>query len=210
MRKVYLLFFLFMSGLLLGVQGESNAGKTLFGSMMYAEKETYIRWTVITLLLIILLVMTFYYLWKRRLSNQLQRLTNTIVNKQKEINRLRSSSENNTQQLTKLKKELENIEKRHTRLLQKGLTLYEELIQGGNTLRWSKDDYIHFVQYYQLRNPEFVHHINNDYEDLSPRYKTFAILYDMGMNDEEVMRALVISESTVRSCKSRIKMKQNC
>ena len=104
MRKVYLLFFLFMSGLLLGVQGESSAGKTLFGSMMYAEKETYIRWTVITLLLIIMLVMTFYYLWKRRLSNQLQRLTNTIVNKQKEINSLRSSSENNTQQLTKLKK----------------------------------------------------------------------------------------------------------
>ena len=48
----------------------------------------------------------------------------------------------------------------------------------------------------------------SDYDELTPRQKTFLILYDMGMTDEDVMRTLVLSETSIRANKTRIKGKK--
>ena len=64
------------------------------------------------------------------------------------------------------------------------------------------------MRYYKLKHADFVRHLENDYDELTARQKVFMILYDMGMTDEDVMRTLVLSETSIRVNKTRIKGKK--
>lgn len=171
------------------------------------EKETYGKLLVIMLTFITTIIIYLHYEWKKRLYKRVSDLTDTILHKQHEIKKLKESSDSNDKALRKLKKELQSFEKQNYAILKKGQELYEEIIHGGNTVTWNKDDYIHFIHFYKLKNPNLILHLEQDYDHLSPRYMTFAILYDMKMSDKEVMETLAISEVTIRSCKARIKSK---
>ena len=85
--------------------------------------------------------------------------------------------------------------------------LFEQIESGETVIRWNKSDFIHFIEYYKVKDLPFVNHLENDYDDLSPRYKFFEILYHMGKDDQDVERILAISKSTIKSNRTRIKAK---
>ena len=125
------------------------------------------------------------------------------------MEQLQQENESNKKQLDRLSRDMTGFEQKHEKLLAEGQRLYESItVNGGNTVKWTKDDFAHFVLYYKLGHPEFVRHVESDYDELTPRQKTFLILYDMGMTDEDVMRTLVLTESSVRANKTRIKGKE--
>lgn len=121
------------------------------------------------------------------------------------MEQLKKENESNKRQLNRLNLDMEDFEQKHEKQLAEGQRLYESItVNGGNTVKWTKDDFAHFVLYYKLGHPDFVQHVENDYDELTPRQKTFLILYDMGMTDKDVMRTLVLSETSIRVNKKRI------
>ena len=167
-------------------------------------------WIVVAgLLMVLLIAFSFYYSKRKRRAKQLQQqLLEEIEQKRMELENVRISEENASDQVGKLTRELKTLEKRYTERIQTGEQLYDELLAGGNTVQWSKHDYDVFIQYSKLKNTKLVKQIETDYAPLSPRYMTCAILHHMGKSDEEIKQALAVSDSSLRSIKTRIKAKK--
>jgi pentatricopeptide repeat protein len=167
-------------------------------------------WIVVAgLLMVLLIAFSFYYSKRKRRAKQLQlQLLEEIEQKRMELENVRISKENASDQVDKLTRELKTLEKRYTERIQTGEQLYDELLAGGNTVQWSKHDYDVFIQYSKLKNTKLVKQIEADYAPLSPRYMTCAILHHMGKSDEEIKQALAVSDSSLRSIKTRIKAKK--
>ena len=173
------------------------------------EERGHAIWMVAILALLIAALAAWTIYKKRKNSRRMNALNEELEQKAKTMEQLQQENESNKKQLDRLSRDMTGFEQKHEKLLAEGQRLYESIaVDGGNTLTWTKDDFVHFVLYYKLRHPEFVRHIENDYDELTPRQKTFLILYDMGMTDEDVMRTLVLTESSVRANKTRIKGKK--
>lgn len=104
-----------------------------------------------------------------------------------------------------LRKKIANLEEHNASLLARGKTLYEQLQQGDTMAKWGKAEFESFVAYYGLTDYSFVQHLELDYDGLSPKYTSFAILQHLGYDDAEIGRIMGISPNTVRSIRSRIK-----
>ena len=97
---------------------------------------------------------------------------------------------------------------RHSGILAKGKELYDAIETGETTVHWSKDDFINYLEYYKMKDLPFVNEMETDYNHLSPKYIFFAILEHEGKSDEDILRIMGISESTLRSTRSRINSKK--
>ena len=65
-----------------------------------------------------------------------------------------------------------------------------------------------FREYYKLKDLPFVNEMETEYNRLSPKYIFFAVLEHEGKSDEDILRIMGISESTLRSTRSRINSKR--
>ena len=173
------------------------------------KEEGRAAWVIAALLLSVAILAVWTVRKKRKNRRRIAAMSEELEQKARAMEQLQQENESNKKQLDRLSRDMTGFEQKHEKLLAEGQRLYESInVDGGNTLTWTKDDFVHFVLYYKLRHPEFVRHIENDYDELTPRQKTFLILYDMGMTDEDVMRTLVLTESSVRANKTRIKGKE--
>ena len=173
------------------------------------EKQGRAAWAVAALLLTVAFL-AVWTVWKKRNNRRrMAAMSEELEQKAMAMEQLKKENESNKRQLNRLNLDMEDFEQKHEKQLAEGQRLYESItVNGGNTVKWTKDDFAHFVLYYKLGHPEFVRHVESDYDELTPRQKTFLILYDMGMTDEDVMRTLVLTESSVRANKTRIKGKE--
>ena len=88
---------------------------------------------------------------------------------------------------------------RQAEAIAEGRRLYEELTAGGNTGRWTKDDYLNVIEYLRTVDGKTITHLENDY--------VFAALSSAGTSDEDMMRMMCVAASTLRTMKTRIKQK---
>ena len=123
------------------------------------------------------------------------------------INALKGSKDKSDHEIKELKNKISELQEKQSRILYEGQKLFEQIESGETVIRWNKSDFIHFIEYYKVKDLPFVNHLENDYDDLSPRYKFFEILYHMGKDDQDVERILAISKSTIKSNRTRIKAK---
>lgn len=121
---------------------------------------------------------------------------------------LEASGEQNTKELVRLNRKISELQQRQAGILANGKRLYDALQSGATTVRWGKADFTDFIEYYKLKDLSFVNDLQTDYDRLSPKYMFFAILEHEGRTDEEIMRVMGISESTMRSTRSRINSKR--
>ncbi len=121
---------------------------------------------------------------------------------------LEASGEQNTKELVRLNRKISELQQRQAGILANGKRLYDALQSGATTVRWGKADFTDFIEYYKLKDLAFVNDLETDYDRLSPKYMFFAILEHEGRTDEEIMRVMGISESTMRSTRSRINSKR--
>lgn len=121
---------------------------------------------------------------------------------------LESSGKANAQEISKLHGKISDLTRRHSGILAKGRELSEAIEAGGTTVRWNKDDFINFLEYYKMKDLPFVNEMETDYSRLSPKYIFFAVLEHEGKSDEDIQHIMGISESTLRSTRSRINGKR--
>ena len=177
------------------------------------EKHNRAAWAVAALLLTVAFLAVWTVKKKRKNRQLVEALDEELTEREKamkqqaaKIEQLQQENEKKIQQLNRLSRDMKDFEQKHEKQLAEGQQLYESItVNRGNTLKWGKKDFANFVLYYKLKHPEFVNHLENERSELTPRQKTFFILYDMGMTDEDVMRTLVLTGSSVRSNKSRLK-----
>ena len=117
---------------------------------------------------------------------------------------LEASGEENTKEVVRLNRKISELQQRQAGILTNGKQLYESLQEGATTVRWGKADFTDFIEYYKLKDLAYVNDLQTDYDRLSPKYMFFSILQHEGHSDEEIMRIMGISESTMRSTRSRI------
>ena len=96
---------------------------------------------------------------------------------------------------------------RQAEAIAEGRRLYEELTAGGNTAKWTKDDYLNVIEYLRTVDGKTITHLENDYDRLSPRSIVFAALSSAGTSDEDMMRMMCVAASTLRTMKTRIRQK---
>lgn len=121
---------------------------------------------------------------------------------------LESSGKASASEIKKLHDKINDLTHRHSGILAKGKELYEAIEAGSTTIRWSKEDFINYLEYYKLHDLPFVNEMETSYKRLSPKYIFFAVLEHDGKTDEDIQHIMGISESTLRSTRSRINSKR--
>ena len=126
----------------------------------------------------------------------------------KKASELESSGKASATEINKLHEKINELTHRHSGILAKGKNLYDAIEAGATTVRWTKDDFINYLEYYKMKDLPFVNEMETEYNRLSPKYIFFAVLEHESKSDEEILRIMGISESTLRSTRSRINSKK--
>jgi len=162
----------------------------------------------IVIIVILLVIAIYIYLhfknehWKKKFLENLILLN---VYKDKLNNLKKDNSSENPALEEKIQEKIDIIQKRQSKIVHNGQILYQNILDGKNTLTWSKRDYENFLEYYKVVDLPFVTQLQAEYDHLSPRYQLFLVLKNMGKTEEEIQDIMVISSGTIRTIKSRIK-----
>ena len=157
---------------------------------------------------VLLIIGLGYYSYRgMKTAKQLAETKVQLADYTRKAEQLETSGEQNTKELVRLNRKISELQQRQAGILANGKRLYEELQSGTTTVRWGKADFTDFIEYYKLKDLAFVNDLETDYDRLSPKYMFFAIMEHEGRTDEEIMRIMGISESTMRSTRSRINSK---
>ena len=125
-----------------------------------------------------------------------------------QVDQLKSSNQDMESTVNTLTEKITSLRERQSKILYEGRQLYDHILQGGTTSLWGKTDFAHFIEFYKLIDLPFVTHLENDYDNLSPRNMFFEVLYHMGKDDHEVAYVLGIAEDSIRMTKTRLRRKK--
>ena len=89
-----------------------------------------------------------------------------------------------------------------------GKQCYGQIVNGGTTTKWNKDDFEAVVEYYSSKYPEKVENIASAYSNLTS-YNLFVLLLpEMGIAQDDIPRVLNNTMGAVRTMRSRISRKK--
>lgn len=162
------------------------------------------------LLLLALIALLCYRYWRSLVnSRQRERQTAVLISQyEKQIEDLKKRSTNKQRKVKALEKKVTDLRERHESMLAKGKAHYDALCNGGNTIAWHKEDFLCFLEYYSTLRPDFIQHLDEDYDSLSPTPKVFLCLLDMGKTEEQVQCALCLTDGALRTLRYRINGKR--
>ena len=115
----------------------------------------------------------------------------------KKASELESSGKASATEINKLHEKINELTHRHSGILAKGKELYDAIETGETTVRWSKDDFINYLEYYKMKDLPFVNEMGTDYNHLSPKYIFFAILEHEGKSDEEQQETVIVGSMSI-------------
>ena len=176
-------------------------------SIQYKE-HIKLYWTIFILAVILslLIIVSIYYKYNKVKLKNIE--SNLLINiSKRQIEKLQESDASNLKEVTMLKEEVSQMNSKRQESLYHGHMLFEEIQDGGNIAKWTKRDFIHFIEYYKLHDLPFINHLTKDYEDLSPRYMFYSILEHMNKSEEEIENIMCISRSSLRSIRTRVKQR---
>ena len=167
------------------------------------KAEMYISIACCLLLLALALAVYFYY---RNLKGkaELLKTKENLEKYQQQLKLMEQEGKGDSKAVEQLTQKVSELQQKRNSLLQNGRERYEEIMAGGTTIRWSRNDFADCIEYYRIIDADFVAHMELDYKHLSPKYIFFTILEHLGKSDEELQRIMAISQTTVRSNRSRI------
>lgn len=105
--------------------------------------------------------------------------------------------------------EMATIRDKHFAVLAHGKNLYEDIIGGGNSLKWRKADFEAFVEHYRTVDEALVSQIESTYSGLTPNNKFVLILQRIIGNDDDIRRITGMTQSSIRTMRHRISRKKN-
>ena len=125
------------------------------------------------------------------------------------LNEMQHSQSVTHKELTALRQRVNNLKDKEVQVLSNGKLLYESITQNRNTVHWSNQDFLDFLEYFKFIDSPYITQLDEIYNNLSPRQYLFLIAIGrMNKSETEVGTILAISPSSVRSIKSRIKNKR--
>ena len=173
--------------------------------------KQWVFYSIMTIAILFLIIIGIYLYSKVRSNkDKAQVLENRLLIDiySKKIEKMKETTNIHNTEVRELQNKIDDLNQKQSKILFEGKKLYESIQSGGTCIRWDKNDFLHFIEYYKLIDLPFVVSLETNYGNLSPRYKFFEILYNMDKKDEDIERILGISHSTIKSTRSRIKSKK--
>ena len=123
------------------------------------------------------------------------------------INELEEEAKNADFAIQKLNKDIKKLLDDEAPKLKQGRMLYDQILEGGTSLRWSSKEEKLFNNYYGAVNYHSYNHLRKVKRatKLSSHNLFYLILKEMGKSDEEVRRIMALSPEGLRSLRSRTK-----
>ena len=167
----------------------------------------------------VICVMVWYY-FRRKKKNVL-----VLTEKEKLIEELREDRNDANKKLKATQKEMNSMrhdlqkqerkiraidreQKKREQWLGHGRTLLESLLNKGNMVKWNRQGYEDLIGYYRITNSEFAKAIDEEYMDLSLNQNVLVILDDIGMNKDDIMRAMSLTNGALRTMRSRLRQRR--
>lgn len=157
------------------------------------------------LIVTICIGIAIYTVRRRHYRKEIIHHKNEALTNQEILRSLQQSSEQSAKDLKHLHKEMEMLRSEQSQLLAKGKQRYDEIMQGGNTALWHKQDFMAFMEYYRMTEPTFVEQQEKEYNTLSPKLQFFETLSHMGYSNKDIAQILCVGEDSLRSYKARVK-----
>lgn len=123
------------------------------------------------------------------------------------IKALELADRRHSDEARRLERKIRRLKDEQNTVINRGKSLYEHIMAGGNTATWKKNNFDEFIEYYRMGHPDMVAGAENGYRRLSSANIFYLILADMGIDDAGVQRIMCMSPGAVRTMKSRIKGK---
>lgn len=184
-----------------------------------AEAQTWQQYLWISLCgaaAVIIGILLLHYFKRKKLRKEIARLGSlTKANEEKvkmyeeQIEDMKKKHGTSQREMKKLQKKVDTLRNRQDEMLALGKKHFENIMDGGNTVTWHKDDFVSFVEYYGISHPDFIMSLHRDYDNLSATQKTFLVLLDTGMTLDDVATAMSLSPANLRMTRSRISKKKN-
>lgn len=170
------------------------------------DKKLY-RYGVITAVLLVL-IMAMIALWRYRslkAKAERLRLQGQLSEYRRQVLELETNGEGNSRTIELLNAKIEELQQGLHDTLFHGRQKYEEIMAGGNTVKWDKQDFEDFINYYRLIDLPYITEMEAKYENLSPRNLFYLVLERMEKSNEEIQNILCIGASSLRTLRSRLR-----
>ena len=142
-------------------------------------------------------------LYVSKVSNYEEKISKNI----EKIKLLKTSDRSKQKEIDELKDNISTLYKSIMSELQKGNTIYETIKNRKPIVHYSDEDLNSLVDFYKIINNKVFSGWLERYTSLSVRQYVFLILEDLGYDDYDIADILGVSDTTVRSTRSRIKKK---
>lgn len=142
-------------------------------------------------------------LYVSKVSNYEEEISKNI----EKIKLLKTSDRSKQKEIDELKDNISTLYKSIMSELQKGYTIYEIIKNKKPIVHYSDEDLNSLVDFYKIINNKVFSGWLERYTPLSVRQYVFLILEDLGYDDYDIADVLGVSDTTVRSTRSRIKKK---
>lgn len=170
------------------------------------DKKLYQYGVAMAVLLVLILAMIA--LWRyRSLKAQAEqmRLQGQLSEYRRQVLELETHGEGNSRTIELLNAKIEELQQGLHDTLFHGKEKYEEIMAGGNTVKWDKQDFEDFINYYRLIDLPYITEMEAKYENLSPRNLFYLVLERMEKSNEEIQNILCIGASSLRTLRSRLR-----
>ena len=168
-----------------------------------ARLSTFLFLTALILLIVTVIII---YLYKRS-KKERKELLNTqqqLEGYRNQLKILQKEGKTDTKEVERLTQKISELQAKQGAQIQNGKERYEEVMAGGTTVRWNRNDFNDCIEYCRTLDAAFITHMEQDYNHLSAKYILFAFMEQQGKSDEELQHIMAISQNTVRSYRSRI------
>lgn len=142
-------------------------------------------------------------LYVSKVSNYEEEISKNI----EKIKLLKTSDRSKQKEIDELKDNISTLYKSIMSELQKGNTIYETIKNKKTIVHYSDEDLNSLVDFYKIINNKVFSGWLERYTTLSVRQYVFLILEHLGFDDYDIADVLGVSDTTVRSTRSRIKKK---
>ena len=145
-------------------------------------------------------------LYVSKVSNYEEKISKNIE-KIKLLKTSDRSKQKEIKEIDELKDNISTLYKSIMSELQKGNTIYETIKNKKPIVHYSDEDLNSLIDFYKIINIKVFSSWLERYAPLSVRQYVFLILEDLGYDDYDIADVLGVSDTTVRSTRSRIKKK---
>lgn len=193
------------------VDRENNIVKVQAQYNILAKEREYQNriqnFTLIAIIVVVLIIVYLFYNHVRMMKMKENQLKDQLLLEvyNGKIKDLETSESASSAQVLNLKEKVTQLQQKQGERLSEGKKLFDHISNGGTIISWAKQDYNNFFDYYSLIDMPFMAHMEKDYDNLSARSMIYLILCNIGKSEEEIEKIFGISNSAIRSIKSRTK-----